>query len=121
MNVQREICDRLRSSDRKIRHVGYYDGFGRILYDSIRPGTTPMEGTEEMHILNSTVASTINLWNPARELIGKTTSFIMIREKLVALIVPHRKANYFLIVFEAGTPMEKVERVRKKLLSSATR
>ena len=121
MNVPREICDRLRSSDRKIRHAGYYDGFGRILYDSRRPGLKPMEGTEEMHILNGTVASTINLWNPARELIGKTTSFIMIREKLVALIVPHQKASYFLIVFEAGTPVARVEKARKKLLSSATR
>jgi hypothetical protein len=71
-----------------------------------------MEGTEEMHILNGTVASTLNLWSPASRMIGKVQAFVMIREKLTALIYPHEKGRYFLIVFEAGTALSEVGRVR---------
>ena len=81
MSLHRNICDKIRSSNSKIRHVGYYDPFGRILYDSIRPNTKPMEGTEEMHILNGTVATTLNLWSPASPLIGRVQAFIIIRKK----------------------------------------
>ena len=115
ISLQRSICDKIRSSDSKIRHAGYYDHFGRILYDSIRPNTTPMEGTEEMHILNGTVASTLNLWGPASPMIGRVQAFIMIREKLTALIYPHEKGRYFLIVFESGTALSEVGKVRSSL------
>ncbi len=115
METPTTICDRIRSSDSRIRHVGYYDSFGRILYDSIRPNTKPMEGTEEMHILNGTVASTLNLWNPASQLIGKVKSFVMIRERLIALILPHVEGQYFLVVFEAGTDLTQVESTRSAL------
>ena len=74
-----------------------------------------MEGTEEMHILNGTVASTLNLWNPARPLIGKVKAFIMEREKLTALIYPHQKGRYFLIVLEAGIGLTEVGKVRTSL------
>ena len=119
MNTPNNICDRIRSANSKIRHVGYYDNFGRILYDSIRPNTPPMEGTEEMHILNGTIASTLNLWEPATPLIGKVQTFIMIREKLIALahpnISPHEKSKYFLIVFEAGISLSDIGEIRSLL------
>jgi len=74
-----------------------------------------MEGTEEMHILNGTVAATLNLWSPASPMIGRVQAFIMIREKLTALIYPHEKGRYFLIVFEAGTALFEVGKVRSSL------
>ena len=109
------ICDDVRKSDRKIRHLGYYDSFGRILYDSIREKLIHLEGTEEMHILNGTMASMLNLWKPASPLIGKVQSFIMIREKIVGLIIPHDRGNYFLVIFEARTPIQNVEKARARL------
>ena len=109
------MCDKIRSSEKRIRHVGYYDGFGRIIYDSIRPNREPMENTEEMHILNGTVASTLNLWKPASKLVGDTQAFIMIREKLVGLIVPHKEGNYVLAIFEKDTDLSVVEKARKLL------
>jgi hypothetical protein len=114
-SIPRKICDKIRSSNPKIRHVGYYDYFGRILYDSIRPNTKPMEGTEEMHILNGTVASMLNLWNPASPLIGKVQAFVMEREKLTALIYLHEKGRYFLIVLEAGIGLSEVGKVKTSL------
>ena len=111
-----KLCDRIRKLDRRIRHVGRYDRLGRILYDSIRENRTPLEGTEEMHILNGTVASMLNLWLPANSLLGKIESFIMTREKIVALIVPHTDKDYFLVVFEGGSPLKVVEQTRTKLL-----
>lgn len=114
----RSICDTVRESDRRIRHVGYYDGFGRIIYDSVRPNRKPMENTEEMHILNGTVASTLNLWKPANKLIGKVTSFVMIRDKLVGVIVPYRNSNYVLVIFEKNTKLDRVEKVRSQLLKA---
>ena len=71
-----------------------------------------MEGTEEMHILNGTVASTLNLWSPASPLIGKVQAFIMIRDKLTALIYPHEKGRYFLVVLEAGTSLSEIGKIR---------
>jgi hypothetical protein len=119
MNTSNRICDKIRSANSKIRHVGYYDNFGRILYDSIRPNTPPMEGTEEMHILNGTIASTLNLWDPATPLIGKVQTFIMIREKLTALahthMSPNEKGRYFLIVFEAGISLSEIGALRSLL------
>lgn len=112
----RSVCDSVRSSDTRIRHVGYYDGFGRIIYDSIRQNRTPMENTEEMHILNGTVAMTLNLWKPASKIIGETQAFIMMKDKLVGLIVPHKKNNYVLAIFERGTDLRRVEKARIKLL-----
>ena len=64
-----KICDNVRKSVKRIRHVGYYDRFGRILYDSIGYKTA-LENTEEMHILNGTTASMLNLWRPASILIA---------------------------------------------------
>jgi hypothetical protein len=116
-----EACDRLWASNERIRHVGFYDGLGRILFDSIRPRRIALEGTEEMHILNGTIASMINLWNPSQDLIGKTLSIIMIKEKLIALIVPQKEGKYFLIVLEAGTPLESVEEEREKILEMNSR
>jgi hypothetical protein len=119
MNSPISICDKIRSANSKIRHVGYYDNFGRILYDSIRPNTPPMEGTEEMHILNGTIASTLNLWDPATPLIGRVQTFIMIREKLTALAHPHmspnEKGKYFLIVFESGISLSEIGGIRSLL------
>ena len=112
MEIPASLCDNVRALDPRIRHVGYYDGFGRIQYDSIRPNTKPMEGTEEMHILNGTVASTLNLWNPASSMIGKVKSFVMIREKLTALMSPHKDGYYFLVVFEAGIALSEVDKIR---------
>jgi hypothetical protein len=117
----REASDRLRASNERMRHVGFYDDLVRILFDSIRPGRIALEGTEEIHILNGTIASMINLWNPLRDLIGKTLSIIMIKEKLIALIVPQKEGKYFLIVFEAGTLLESVEVVREKILGMNAR
>ena len=114
--IPEKLCDRIRKLDRRIRHVGYYDGFGRILYDSIRENRVPLEGEEETHILNGTVASTLNLWRPASPLVGKVESFIIIREKIVGVIVPHKNQSYFLIIFEARTPNADVERIRSKLV-----
>ena len=104
-----------RKSDRRIRHVGYYDSFGRILYDSTREKMIPLEGVEEMHILNGTIASTLNLSKPASPLIGEVESFIMIRRKIVGLIVPHHRGNYLLAIFEARTPIQIVEKARARL------
>jgi hypothetical protein len=115
MEIPSSLCDTVRVSNPKIRHVGYYDGFGKILYDSIRPNTKPMEGTEEMHILNGTVALTLNLWKPASSMIGNMKSFVMIREKLIALIAPHNEETYFLVVFEAGTDLSEIDKVRISL------
>jgi hypothetical protein len=112
MEIPVALCHKARSLNPKIRHVGYYDDFGRILYDNVRQNTKPMEGTEEMHILNGTVAAMLNLWNPASSLIGKVRSFIMIREKLTALIYPQIEGHYFLVVFEATTEISEVEAVR---------
>ena len=106
-----KICDSVRKSDKRIRHVGYYDRLGRILYDSIGYEKA-LEDTEEMHILNGTVASMINLWRPSSSLIGDIDSFIMIRKKIVGLIVPVDHGNYLLTIFEAKTPIEVVEKSR---------
>lgn len=115
MQDARGICERVRSSDQRIRHVGYYDEFGRILYDSIRENTQAMEGIEEQHILNGRVATMLSIWKPADSIIGKIEGFVMIREKLVALILPEGN-NYFLVVFEAGTPLETLDKIRIMLL-----
>lgn len=83
-----------------------------------------MEGIEEMHILNGTVASMLNMWIPASPLIGKVTGFIMIREKLTALICPHEDGHYFLTIFEASTTLSEIETARSflaKELESASR
>lgn len=116
MEIPKATCDTLRSSNPRIRHTGYYDGFGRILCDSVRPDTKPMEGVEEMHILNGTVASMLNLWNPASPLIGKVTGFIMMRERLTALIYPHEEGRYFLTIFEAGTGFSEIETAQSLLV-----
>ena len=105
------ICDNVRKSDKRIRHVGYYDRFGRILYDSIGYETA-LENTEEMHILNGTTASMLNLWRPASTLIGNVESFIMNRHKVIGLIIPAKHDNYFLAIFEAKTPITIVEKTR---------
>ena len=56
-----------------------------------------MEGIEEQHILNGRVATMLSIWRPADSIIGKIEGFVMIREKLVALILPEGN-NYFLVV-----------------------
>ena len=105
------ICDIVRKSDKRIRHVGYYDRFGRMLYDSIGYKTA-LENTEEMHILNGTTASMLNLWGPASTLIGKVESLTMKRQKIIGLIIPTKHDNYFLAIFEAKTPITIVEKTR---------
>jgi len=42
----------------------------------------------------------------------------MIRERMVALIVPIKSHNYFLVVFEKGTDLQTVESTRAKLLEA---
>ena len=91
---------------------------GKIIHDAIRENTTPMEGDEEKHILNGTVASTLTLWKSSDHLIGGLQGFVMIREKMVALIVPLKSQNYFLVVFEKGTDLQTVESTRAKLLEA---
>jgi hypothetical protein len=109
-----KICDALRKSNKRIRHVGYYDRLGRIQYDSIGYETA-LEDNEEMHILNGTVASMLNLWRPSSSLIGDIESFIMIRKKIVGLIVPLEQENYLLAIFEAKTPIDIVEKLRSRI------
>ena len=106
-----KICDKVRKSDKRIRHVGYYDGLGRILYDSIGY-TESIEDNEETHILNGTVASTLNLWKPADNVIGEAKAFVFITEKIVGLIVPVKNGNHLLAIFEAKTPLAFVEETR---------
>ena len=77
-----------------------------------------MEGDEEKHILNGIVASTLTLWKTSDHLIGELQGLIMIRERMVALIVPIKSHNYFLVVFEKGTDLQTVESTRAKLLEA---
>ena len=109
------ICDRVLVSNRNIRHVGYYDTFGKVLCDSSRANLEGLkgEGLEEMHILNGTAASTLVLWNRADFLLGALDALIMIREKVVDLIVPHgEEGAYFLVVFDKGSPTSEADEAR---------
>jgi hypothetical protein len=115
LDQAKRICDKVQESYDKIRHVGYYDSLGRILYDSGRKGLIMLEGegTEEMHILNGTAASTLELWKRSDDLLGRMNAFIMIMEKIVDLIVPDGVVGaYFLVVFDKDAPVSEVERVR---------
>src|SRR5712692_2563472 len=96
------------SSDKRIRHVGYYNSLGRILHDAIRENTKPMEGEEEKHILNGTVASMITLWRASDQIIGEIEGFVMMRERMVGLVVPLKSGNYFLVVFDKETGLDAV-------------
>jgi hypothetical protein len=101
--------------------VGYYDSFGRSLYDSGREGPIKLEGegTEEMHILNGTAASTLELWKRSVDLLGRMNAFIMIMEKVVDLIVPHRDTGaYFLVVFDKDAPVSEVEKTRLRIVEA---
>lgn len=110
------ICDEIRRGYEQIRHVGFYDFLGKILYDSQRDQLVPLEGVEEMHILNGTVATTLALWKRSDHLIGESLAFIMIRKKIVGLIVPRTDdGSYFLAIFEKETPISVVEKVRREL------
>jgi len=109
------ICEEIRKSNSKIRHVGYCDKFGRILNDSTRENTPPMESIEEQHILNARVAITLSVWKPADSVIGSIEAFIMMMNKLIGLFVPHSADYYFLVIFESGVPLEDVEKARYKL------
>ena len=118
----KHTCDKVRASSNKIRHVGYYDSFGKVLYDSGREGVVLLEGegVEEMHILNGTAASTLTLWKRSDDLLGRMNAFIMIREKIVDLIMPHLDTDsYFLVVFDKDTPISEVDRARVIILESA--
>lgn len=115
----KNTCDLVRSRFENIRHVGYYDSFGKILYDSGRENLEPLkgEGVEEMHILNGTAASTLVLWQRSDYLLGKMDAFIMIREKIVDLIVPHGD-SYFLVVFDSKTPTSEVDGAFRSITES---
>jgi hypothetical protein len=115
-------CDSILAKYKDIRHAGYYDSFGKILYDSGREKLKPLEGegVEEMHILNGTAASSIVLWKRSDYLLGRLDALIMIMGKVVDLIVPHRDTgSYFLAVFDNETPTSEVEKVRLSILESA--
>ncbi len=79
----RATCDNVLASNRKIRHVGYYDSFGKVLCDSSRENMEGLkgEGVEEMHILNGTAASTLVLWKRSDFLLGRLNAFIMIKRE----------------------------------------
>jgi hypothetical protein len=114
-------CDRVLANHNKIRHAGYYDLFGKILCDSSREKLAPLEGegAEEMHILNGTAASSIDLWKRSAYLLGRLDALIMIMEKVVDLIVPQKDTgSYFLVVFDKDTPTSEVERVRLDIIES---
>jgi len=114
-------CNNVLAKSKKLRHVGYYDLFGKILCDSGREQLEPLkgEGVEEMHILNGTAASTVALWKRSDYLLGRLDAFIMIMEKVVDLIVPQQDTgSYFLAVFDPETPMAEVERVRLSIIES---
>ncbi|MGI0080260.1 MAG: hypothetical protein ACRECH_11605 [Nitrososphaerales archaeon] len=49
-------------------------------------------------------------------MLGKIEGFVMVRKKLVALLVPEGEKNYFLVVFDVGTPLQAVEKTRLKIL-----
>jgi hypothetical protein len=108
-------CAKVLANHNKIRHVGYYDSFGKILGDSSREKLAPLEGegAEEMHILNGTAASSIVLWKRSDYLLGRLDAIIMIMDKVVDLIVPQKDTGaYFLVVFDKETPTSDVERAR---------
>jgi hypothetical protein len=108
-------CSKVLAQSKKIRHVGYYDSFGRVLYDAGREKLEPLkdEGVEEMHILNGTAASTLTLWKRSECLLGGMNALIMLLGKVVDLIVPETETgSYFLVVFDNDTSMAEVERVR---------
>jgi len=115
----KQICDSVLAKSKMLRHVGYYDSFGKIICDSSRGQLEPLkgEGVEEMHILNGTAASTVELWKRSDYLLGRLDAFIMIMGKVVDLIVPQKETgSYFLAVFDPQTPMSEVEQVRGSLI-----
>jgi hypothetical protein len=117
----KRICNAIRPISEKIRHVGYYDSFGKVLYDTERDVLEPLkgEGMEEMHILNGTAASTLVLWKRSDFLLGRLDAFIMIRDKIVDLIAPHGDTgSYFLVVFDKDTSVADVERVRQGIIEA---
>lgn len=110
----KRTCDKVLARSKKIRHVGYYDSFGKVLYDVGREKLEPLkgEGIEEMHILNGTAASTLLLWKRSDYLLGRMNALIMIMGKVVDLIIPqHDTGAYFLVVFDPDTQTSEVERV----------
>jgi hypothetical protein len=118
----KDTCGRILSQSKKIRHVGYYDSFGKVLYDIGREKLEPLEdeGLEEMHILNGTAASTLVLWKRSDYLLGRLDALIMVMGKIVDLIIPqHDTGAYFLVVFDKDTPLPEVERVRLSVESDS--
>jgi len=114
-------CDAALTQSKKLRHAGYYDSFGKVLYDKSRDILEPLkgEGLEEMHILNGTAASTLELWKRSDYLLGRMDALIMIMGKVVDLIVPEKNTGfYFLAVFDNDTPLSEVERVRHSIIES---
>lgn len=113
----KKCCDETRKKWRRIRHLGYYNEMGRILYDSRRDGLVPLEGEEEKHILNATVASTLSLWRRSDRILGPTEAIIMMRGRITALMIPisPRSGNYLLSVFDKDTPISYIEKVRSQI------
>jgi len=111
------VCNMVLTSNSKIRHVGYYDSFGKVLCDSARDASVSLEGEgiEEMHILNGTAASTLALWKRSVFLLGHMDALVMITEKVVDLIVPRKDDSYYLVVFDAGTSVTIVGEARLKI------
>jgi len=111
-------CDALQKHYREIRHIGYYDFFGKITYDRQRDNLQPLEGTEEMHILNGNVATTLGNWKRSDFLLGRLDGIIMIREKITVLMVPrYTTDSYFLAVFNKNTPVSDIEKVRSRIIT----
>lgn len=110
-------CQTVRTEFTRIRHIGYYDSFGKVLYDTSREQLEPLkgEGLEEMHILNGTAATTLDIWKRSATLLGRMDFLVMALEKVVDLLVPHDGGSYFLIVFDSGVPLGDVEAVRKSI------
>jgi len=118
LNDAKLSCDGILLESQKIRHVGYYDSFGKVLYDHGREQLEPLqgEGLEEMHILNGTAASSLVLWQRSKYLLGQLDALIMIMGKVVDLMIPQLDTGgYFLVVFDKDTPTSEVDRVRLAL------
>jgi hypothetical protein len=112
-------CDKVLEQHKALRHLGYYNSFGKILYDKSRGNLEPLkgEGLEEMHILNGTAATSLVLWKRSDYLLGRLDAVIMVMEKIVDLLVPHGETgSYFLAVFDKNVPMAEVDKVRLSIL-----
>jgi hypothetical protein len=61
----------------------------------------------------------LTLWNPASSLIGNIDYFLMVREKTIGFVYPHKDCKYFLVVFALSAEISEVESVRQFLATLA--